>query len=124
MQIDRIIDLLVLTSNTSALLRLKVALVGFGALMAGLFFMASGIEGSTLRGGLMAACGAGLIGIACLCFRERTIEEAAAPEKVVTPGMEPEPPSSCDHDWVDQDEMLNYDPKYFRCSKCGEGRFA
>ena len=29
--------------------------------------------------------------------------------------------ASCDHDWVDRDEMLNYDPKYLRCPKCGGG---
>jgi hypothetical protein len=39
-------------------------------------------------------------------------------------GEEHSQSSSCDHHWFDRDEMLNYDPKYLRCSKCGEGRWA
>jgi hypothetical protein len=50
--------------DTPAIFRLKVLLFGgMGGLGAGLLFMTSGLEGSVLRGGLIAACGFALIGI-------------------------------------------------------------
>jgi hypothetical protein len=119
---NRIIDLLGMLPNTSALFRMKVAVVGLGALMAGLSFMASGIEGSILRGGLMAACGAVLLGVVSMSNgdQQELNEECAAPREAESHSKEPRQLSSCDHDWVDRDELLNYDPKLLRCSKCGE----
>jgi hypothetical protein len=118
-----LIDLLGLVPNTSAILRVKFAIGGIGALMAGLFFMSSGIEGSLLRGGLIVVCGAALLGVASRKPKEKEkLEDCASPQFEI-PEREPLTLSSCDHDWVDQDEMLNYDPRNLRCSKCGEDRY-
>jgi hypothetical protein len=108
-----ILDLLGLIPNTSAILRIKLALVGIGAMIAGCAVM--GVEGSAFRGGAIAACGAVLIGIVAL-------SPEAKPESAVPPEAIPltKPVSSCEHEWIDQDEMLNYDPKLHRCLKCGE----
>jgi hypothetical protein len=121
---NSLIALLGLVPNTSAILRVKFAIVGVGALMAGLIFMASGIDGSILRGGLIAACGVGLLSLAFREPKQRLKEEeCAAPRNEQILVKEPWPVSSCDHDWVDQDEMSHHDPIHIRCSRCGEHRW-
>ena len=109
----RILDLIGLIPDTSATIRVKLVLVGIGATIAGCAVM--GIEGSAFRGCAIAACGAALIGIVAL-------SPEAKPEPAVPREQPPviEPVSSCEHQWFDQDEMLNYDPKLYRCLKCGE----
>ncbi len=52
---------------------------------------------------------------------EHRVEEDEATGLGEFPGREPL--SSCDHDFIDQDEMSNNDPRHLRCSKCGEDRF-
>jgi hypothetical protein len=52
--------------DTGAMIRLKVVFGGICGLGAGLLFMASGLDGSLAWGGMMAACGIALIGIASL----------------------------------------------------------
>jgi hypothetical protein len=107
-----IIDLIGLIPDTSAIIRVKLVLVGIGAMIAGCAVM--GIEGSAFRGGAIAVYGAVLIGIIAL-------GPEVKPESAVPQGQPPvmEPVSSCEHRWFDQDEMLNYEPKLYRCLKCG-----
>jgi hypothetical protein len=52
--------------DTGVMLQLKVAFGGICGLGAGLLFMASGLDGSLVWGGMMAACGIALIGISAL----------------------------------------------------------
>jgi hypothetical protein len=59
---------------------------------------------------------AALLAVAC---RKRKPE--APPFEL--PIRNPWPVSSCDHDFVDRDEMSNNDPRHLRCSKCGEDRY-
>jgi hypothetical protein len=108
-----IIDLLGLVPNTSAIIRIKLVLVGIGAMIAGCAVM--GIEGSAFRGGVIAACGLLLIGIVA-----SSPDVKAGPVEPQEAIPETEPVSPCEHEWFDQDEMLNYDPKLYRCLKCGE----
>jgi hypothetical protein len=114
---NSIIDLLGLVPNTSAIVRLKLGFAGIGALLAG--FVVMGIEGSALRGLAIAACGAVLLIVVVLSpFMKKTSNEV--PAQVGLPQTEPGPLSTCEHEWFDPDEMLNYDPKILRCLKCGE----
>jgi hypothetical protein len=56
--------------DTPTIFRLKVLLAGgIGGLAAGLVYMGSGLDGSILRGGLIAACGVALIGLTIRSFR-------------------------------------------------------
>ena len=114
---NRIINLLGLVPNTSAIVRLKLGVAGIGALVAG--FLVMGIEGSALLGVAIAACGAVLLIVVVLSpVARKTSNEA--PAQVAIPQTEPGPLSTCEHEWFDPDEMLNYDPKLLRCLKCGE----
>jgi hypothetical protein len=55
--------------DTPTILRLKVLVAGgIGGLAAGLMYMGSGLDGSILRGGLIAACGVALIGLTIRSF--------------------------------------------------------
>jgi hypothetical protein len=114
---NRIFDLLALVPNTSAVFRAKLAIAGVGAVWAGIAFMASGIEGAILRGGLIAACGALLLGLVSRAPKGK-------PDEGATPRLRPplEHLSSCEHDWVDQDKMSNHDPRRLQCTRCGEER--
>jgi hypothetical protein len=95
------------------MIRIKLVLVGFGAMIAGCAVL--GMEGSALRGGVIAACGLLLIGIVASSPGAKS--GPVEPQEAIP---ETEPVSSCEHEWFDQDEMLNYDPKLYRCLKCGE----
>jgi len=56
--------------DTPTILRLKVLVAGgIGGLAAGVLYIGSGLEGSTIRGGLIAACGVALICISIRSFR-------------------------------------------------------
>jgi hypothetical protein len=79
------------------------------AVVAGLFAAA---------GGLIAACGAGMVALA-----RRKGRPAVEAPPFELPRRDPRPISACDHDFVDQDEMSNNDPRHLRCSKCGEDRY-
>ena len=69
----------------------------------------------------------GILALILLVFLARRARKAAIDVNGVSSlKMEHLPPtrirtpdSSCDHVWVDQDEILNYDPKLLRCTKCG-----
>jgi hypothetical protein len=55
--------------DTPTILRLKVLVAGgIGGLAAGVLYMASGLDGSLIRGGLIAACGLALIAITIRSF--------------------------------------------------------
>src|SRR5262249_36304752 len=62
--------------DTATMLRLKIVFGGICGLGAGLLFMASGLDGSLVRGALMAACGIVLIGVA-LCGSARSSRRGA-----------------------------------------------
>jgi hypothetical protein len=114
-----LIDLLGLVPNTSAIIRLKLVIVGIGAMAAGCVVM--GMEGFLLQGCGIAACGVALTVIAV----SRQGSTASDIRGRVTPPhentrIEPTRLSSCEHLWVEQDEALNLDPMILRCSKCGE----
>jgi hypothetical protein len=63
--------------DTDVMLRLKVVFGGICGLGAGLLFIASGLDGSLAWGGMMAACGIALIGMAYLSAT-RTARRAEA----------------------------------------------
>ncbi len=54
--------------DTPKILWLKVAFGGFCGLGAGLLFMTSGLDGSLIRGAMIAACGLALIGFGARGF--------------------------------------------------------
>jgi hypothetical protein len=74
------------------------------------------LEISDIGGGVIAASGAVLAAIANHKVRPR--EGPAPPFELSNPS----PAASCEHEWFDQDEMLNYDPKCYRSLKRGETR--
>jgi hypothetical protein len=58
--------------DTPMILRLKVLVAGgIGGLAAGVLYMGSGLDGSLMRGGLIAACGVVLIYIPIRSFRQK-----------------------------------------------------
>jgi hypothetical protein len=124
-QIFRLIGLAL--PDTPAIFRLKVLVVGIGGLVAGLLFMTSGLEGSVLWGGLIAACGFAVIGItvrshACGARKnaaertaiERRQEEEAREQRERLVGQQ-----SCDHSWIQDDQALDYGVYQMCCTNCG-----
>jgi hypothetical protein len=116
--------------DTPAIFRLKVLFGGICGLGAGLLFMTSGLAGSVLWGGLMAACGFALIGITVrsharearksaaerMAFHRRQEEQAREQrERLVRQ-------QSCDHSWIQDDQALDYDVYQMCCTKCGAVR--
>jgi hypothetical protein len=116
--------------DTPVMFRLKVLFVGICGLGAGLLFMTSGLAGSVLWGGLMAACGFAIIGITVrsharearkraaenMAFQRRQEEEAREQrERLVRQ-------QSCDHSWIQDDQALNYDVYQMCCTTCGAVR--
>jgi hypothetical protein len=109
------------------LFRLKIMLAGLCAVMAGPALMTSGIDGSMLTGGLITACGVGLI---CVTIYSVHIEPRKAAE-IASPksdGCQTDlPDSHCEHNWVNPDDpndMLNYSYLTLRCTECGAERSA
>jgi hypothetical protein len=133
MSLFHFIDLVI--PETPVIFRLKVLVFGgIGGVGAGLLFMQSGLEGSLLRGSLIAACGFGLIGIAVwshvrdarksamarLEFQRRQEHEAREQWERLTRQQ------FCDHSWMIDDPASDYGvyPQMY-CTKCGvirEGR--
>jgi hypothetical protein len=113
-------------------IRLKLLIAGFCALVAGPWLMASGIDGSMARGGLISACGVALIAVVLFSFRhgDATTGKPSAVSRRQN-GPEPiEPPAktfTCQHHWVNPDDphdMLNDSYLTLRCTECGEERSA
>jgi hypothetical protein len=67
--------------DTWEMLRLKVIFGGICGLGAGLLFMATGLDGSLAWGGLMAACGIALIGIASRSIAREARRASAGRER-------------------------------------------
>ena len=118
--------------ETPAIFRLKVLLFGgIGGLGAGLLVMTSGLEGSVLRGGLIAACGFALIGIT---VRSHVREERkGAAERIALQRRQEEEAraqwvrlvreQSCDHSWILDDPASDYGVyPQMCCTKCGAVR--
>ena len=117
--------------DTPAIFRLKVLLFGgIGGLGAGLLVMTSGLEGSVLRGGVIAACGFALIGITVRsrvreaqkreterrASQQRQDEQARAQrERLVRQ-------QSCEHSWINDDRAIDYFVYQMSCTKCGAVR--
>ena len=117
--------------DTPAIFRLKVLLCGIGGLGAGLLFMTSGLEGSVLWGGLIAACGFALIGITVRSHlreaRTRAAERMALQRRQEEEAREQRErlvrQQSCDHSWIQDDPASDYGiyPQMC-CTKCGAVR--
>jgi hypothetical protein len=118
--------------DTPAIFRLKVLLFGgIGGLGAGLLFMTSGLEGSVLRGGLIAACGFALIGITVrghvsegrkkaaerMALQRRQVEEAREQRESLVRQQ------SCNHSWILDYPASDYGVyPQMCCTKCGAVR--
>jgi hypothetical protein len=113
--------------DTPTIFRLKVLFVGIGSLWVGLLFMASGIEGSVLWGGLIAACGFALIGITVGTHareaRKRAEERMALQRRQEEEDRQQRErlvrQQSCDHSWIQDDQALDYGVYQMCCTKCG-----
>ena len=116
--------------DTPAIFRLKVLFGGICGLGAGLLFMTSGLAGSVVWGGLMAACGFAMIGITVrshtreaqkrtaermACQRQREEQAREQRERLVRQ-------QSCDHSWIQDNQALDYDVYQMCCTKCGAVR--
>ena len=118
--------------DTPAIFRLKVLLFGgIGGLEAGLLFMTSGLEGSVLWGGLIAACGFALIGITVWSHlreaRTRAAERMALERRQEEEAREQRErlvrQQSCDHSWILDDPASDYGVyPQMCCTKCGAVR--
>jgi hypothetical protein len=117
--------------DTPAIFRLKVLFGGIGGVGAGLLFMTSGLEGSVLWGGLMAACGFALIWITVRSqvreARKRAAERMASQRRQEEEAREQRErlvrQQSCDHSWIVDDPASDYGvyPQVC-CTKCGAVR--
>jgi hypothetical protein len=117
--------------DTPTLFRLKVLVVGMACLGMGLLFTTSGIEGSVLRGGPIAACGFALTAITVrrhvrearkraaerMALQRRQEEEAREQwERLVRQ-------QSCDHSWIPDAPGSDYGAyPQMCCTKCGAVR--
>jgi hypothetical protein len=128
---DRLFHLIGLAlPDTQTIFRLKVLFGGICGLGAGLLFMTSGLEGSVLWGGLIAACGFALIGITVRSHvreaRKREAERMALHRRQEEEAREQRErlvrQQSCDHSWIQDDQALDYDVYQMRCTKCGAVR--
>jgi hypothetical protein len=118
--------------DTPAIFRLKVFLCGgVGGLAAGLLFMTSGLDGSVLWGGLIAACGIALIGITVRSHvreaRKRAAETMALERRQQDEARERRErlvrQQSCDHSWILDDPASDYGVfPQICCTKCGAVR--
>jgi hypothetical protein len=116
--------------DTTAIFRLKVLVVGIGGLAAGLLFMTSGLEGSVLWGGLIAACGLTVIGITVRSYvreaRKRTAEQMAFQRRQEEEARQQRErlvrQQSCDHSWIHDDQAMDYGACQMCCTKCGAVR--
>jgi hypothetical protein len=117
--------------DTAAIFRLKVLFGGFCGLAAGLLVITSGLEGSVLRGGLIAACGFAVIGIT-VRSHVRDARRRAAERKALQQRQDEEArqqrerlvrEQSCDHSWIIDDPDSDYGvyPQAC-CTKCGAVR--
>jgi hypothetical protein len=83
-RMDELFQLLGLAlPDTATIFRLKVVIGGLGGLVAGLLFMASGLEGALPRGAAIGACGLLLIGVAARSFagaRRRAVAQRSSPD--------------------------------------------
>jgi hypothetical protein len=128
---DQIFHLIGLAlSDTAVIFRLKVLVVGIGELVAGLLFMTSGLEGTVLWGGLIAACGLAMIGITVrshvrevrkrtevrMALQRRQEEEARQQREQLVRQQ------SCDHSSIQDDQALDYFVYQMCCTKCGAVR--
>jgi hypothetical protein len=117
--------------DSPAIFRLKVLLSGgIGGLGAGLLVMTSGLEGSVLRGGLIAACGFALIGIT-VRSHVREAQKRAAAKMALQQRQEEQVrvlrerlvrQQSCDHSWIQDDQAFEYFVYQMCCTKCGAVR--
>jgi hypothetical protein len=117
--------------DTPTIFRLKVVFVGICGIGASLLFMTSGLEGSVLWGGLMAACGSALIGISVRSHvresRKRAAERIAFQRQQEEEAREQRERNvqqqSCDHSWIQDDPASDYGiyPQMC-CTKCGAVR--
>jgi hypothetical protein len=115
--------------DNPAIFRLKVLLFGgIGGLGAGLLVMTSGLEGSVLRGGLIAACGFALMGITVRSrvreARKRGAERIALQRRQKEEDREERErlirQQSCDHSWILDDPASDYGVfPQMCCTKCG-----
>ena len=117
--------------DTPTIFRLKVLFVGIGSLWVGLLFMASGIEGSVLWGGLIAACGFALIGITVRGHvsegRKKAAERMALQRRQEEEAREQRErlirQQSCDHSWIVDAPGSDYGVSpQMCCTKCGAVR--
>jgi hypothetical protein len=117
--------------DTPTIFRLKVLVVGVACLGMGLLFTTSGIEGSILRGGLIAACGFALTAIAVrglvLEGRKRAAERMALQRRQEEEAREQRErlvrQQSCDHSWILDDPASDYGVyPQMCCMKCGAVR--
>jgi hypothetical protein len=90
---------------------LALLLLGIVAMMAAGWILAGG--GKLIRGVALITVGALLLGLVVLIPERK-------PRTTRPEGKEPSPVSACEHEWFDEDQLLNYDPKCHRCLKCGE----
>jgi hypothetical protein len=127
-QIFRLIGLAL--PDTPAVIRLKVLIVGIVGVVAGLWFMTSGLEGSVVWGGLIAACGFAMIGIT-VRSHSREARKAAAEQMAFQRRQEEEAreqrerlvrQQSCDHSWIQDDQAFDYSVYQMCCTKCGAVR--
>jgi hypothetical protein len=77
--------------------------------------------GFVALGGAVVIASGGLSGKAWV-VRQLVAERVVASVEKAPKRIQPSVLSSCEHDFVDQDEMSNNDPRHLRCSKCGEDR--
>jgi hypothetical protein len=128
---DKLFELLGLAlPDTRSIFRLKIIFGGICGLGAGLVYMLSGLDGSLLWGGLMAACGIALLGLAARSFTREAREKEAA--LLASPQREAEESrqtrerlarqEGCEHHWVRDEQALDYDVWQESCAKCGAVR--
>ena len=117
--------------DTPTIFRLKVLVVGVACLGMGLLFTTSGIEGSVLRGGLIATCGFALTALTVRSHsreaRKRAAERMALQRRQEKEAREQRErlvrQQSCDHSWIQDDPASDYGiyPQMC-CTKCGAVR--
>src|SRR5262245_50576760 len=130
-QMDQFFQLIGLAlPDTPVIFRLKVLLVGIGGAGAGMLFMTSGLAGSVLWGGAIAACGFGLIAITIQSFageaRKRAVERMAFQRRQEEEAREQRErlvrQQFCDHAWSRDDQAFEYSVCQMCCTKCGAVR--
>jgi hypothetical protein len=115
--------------DTPTLLRIKVLVAGgLGGLAAGITYMMTGLEGSLVRGALIATCGILMIAITVRSFhreaQKRAADEILARERRESDARRKQErlarQMACDeHNWLFDDKSMEYGIYVKICTKCG-----